>query len=67
MARVGLVTRTKFGRSIFEGLVRAQAAVAAHRLERFVSEDAERAARCEMALDVEGVLDGGMKGQKALG
>jgi hypothetical protein len=26
--------------------------------ERFVSEDAERAAGCEMALDVESVLDG---------
>jgi hypothetical protein len=37
------------------------------RLERFVSEGAERAARCEMALDVEGVVDGGVNRQEALG
>ena len=37
------------------------------RPERFVSEDAERAAGCEMALDVERVLDGGVNGQEALG
>ena len=36
------------------------------RPERFVSEDAERAAGCEMALDVESVLDGGVNGQEAL-
>jgi hypothetical protein len=36
------------------------------RPERFVSQDAERAAGCEMALDVESVLDGGMSGQEAL-
>jgi hypothetical protein len=35
--------------------------------ERFVSEDAERAAGCEMALDVESVLDGGVNRQEALG
>src|SRR5271157_4186392 len=37
------------------------------RPERFVSEDAECAAGCEMALDVKGVLDGGVNGQEALG
>jgi hypothetical protein len=36
------------------------------RPERFVSEDTKRAAGCEMALDVESVLDGGMSGQEAL-
>ena len=37
------------------------------RPERFVSEDAERAAGGEMALDVEGVEDSGVKRQEALG
>jgi hypothetical protein len=37
------------------------------RPEGVVSEDAERAARCEMALDIESVLDGGVNGQEALG
>ncbi len=37
------------------------------RLERFISEDAERAAGGEMALDVEGVEDSGVNRQKALG
>jgi hypothetical protein len=36
------------------------------RPERFVPEDTKRAAGCEMALDVESVLDGGMSGQEAL-
>jgi hypothetical protein len=36
------------------------------RPESFFSEDAERAARCEMALDVESVLDSGVNGQEAL-
>ena len=35
--------------------------------ERFASEDAERVTGCEMALDVEGVVDGGVNRQKALG
>jgi hypothetical protein len=37
------------------------------RLKRFASEDAERVAGCEMTLDVEIVVDGGVNGQKALG
>ena len=36
-------------------------------LERFVSENAESAARCEMALDVECVVDGGVNRQESLG
>ena len=38
----------------------------APRLESFHSEGAKRATGCEMALDVEGVLDGGVNGQEAL-
>jgi len=37
------------------------------RVERFVSEDSERCAGCEMALDVESVGDGGVSGEEALG
>ena len=37
------------------------------RPEGLLSEDAEGAAGCEMALDVEGVLDGGVNRQEALG
>jgi fluoride exporter len=37
------------------------------RLERFASEDAERVAGREVALNVEVVVDGGVNGQKALG
>jgi hypothetical protein len=36
------------------------------RVERFVSEDSERGAGCEMALDVESLVDGGVSGQEAL-
>ncbi len=64
----GVVTRTKFGRakigSPYSGSGRGGGSP---RPESFVSEDAERAAGCEMALDVEGVLDGGVNGQEALG
>jgi hypothetical protein len=37
------------------------------RLERLLSEDSERGAGCEMALDIESVLDGGVSGEEALG
>jgi HEAT repeats len=37
------------------------------RPERFFAEDPERAAGCEMALDVECVVDGGVNGQEELG
>ena len=45
----------------------AAAVAGSPRPERFVSEDAKRAAGSEMALDVEDVVDGGMKGQESLG
>jgi hypothetical protein len=64
----GSVTRTEFGRAQFgspsSGSGRGGGSP---RLERFFSEDAERAAGGEMALDVEGVLDSGVNGQEALG
>jgi hypothetical protein len=37
------------------------------RPEGFLSQDAERAAGREMALDIESVLDGGVNRQKPLG
>jgi hypothetical protein len=37
------------------------------RPESFRSEGPERAAGCEMALNVESVVDGGVNGQEALG
>jgi hypothetical protein len=37
------------------------------RLERFASENAERVAGCEMTLDVENVVDGGVNEEDALG
>ena len=36
-------------------------------LERFVSEDSERGAGCEMALDIESVVDDGVSGEETLG
>jgi hypothetical protein len=68
MRREGAVTRTKFGRvkigSLSSGSGRGGSSP---RPERFVSEDAKRAAGCEMALDVERVLDGGVNRQESLG
>jgi hypothetical protein len=64
----GAVTRTEFGRtkigSPSSGSGRGSSSP---RSERFLSEDAERAAGDEMALDVESVLDCGVNGQEALG
>jgi hypothetical protein len=64
----GAVTRTEFGRSQLEvpvfGLRRGGGSP---RPQRFVSEDAERVAGCEMALDVEGVVESGVNRQEALG
>jgi hypothetical protein len=37
------------------------------RLERFASEGAERGTGCEMALDIKGVVDGGVSREEALG
>ena len=68
IASPGAVTRTEFGRSRFGspsfGSGRGGGSPS---LERFFSEDAERAAGGEVALDVEGVLDGGVNGQETLG
>ena len=61
----GPVTRTEFGGAKLEVPDEVLAAVRSPRPERLVSEDAERAAGCGMALDVDGVLDGGVNGQEA--
>jgi hypothetical protein len=64
----GTVTRTEFARAQFAipslGSGRGGGSPRPH---RFVSEDAERVAGCEMALDVECVVDNGVNGQEALG
>ncbi len=64
----GVVTRTEFGRvkigSLSSGSGRGGGSP---RPERFISEDAERAAGREMALDVKRVLDGGVNRQESLG
>jgi hypothetical protein len=63
----GVVTRTKFGRTkIGSPNSGSGCGSSSPRLESFFSEDAERAAGCEMALDVESVLDDGVNGQEAV-
>jgi hypothetical protein len=63
----GVVTRTKFGpREDWKSQPRSGCGGSLPRPESFFSEDAERAAGCEMALDVESVLDDGVNGQEAL-
>src|SRR5271166_5420999 len=53
----GAVTRTGFGGSQFGSpSFGSRRGGGSPRLERFVSEDAKRAAGCQMALDVENVL-----------
>jgi hypothetical protein len=68
MVRAGAVTRTEFGPAQFgspsSGSGRGGGSP---RLIRFFSEDAEGVTGCEMALDVESVVDGGLNRQKALG
>src|SRR5580704_1996927 len=67
MSRGGVVTSTWIGAARgLEGPLISGRGGGSPRPERFVSEDAKRAAGCEMALDVESVLEGGMNGQKAL-
>jgi hypothetical protein len=62
MRRHGAVTRIEFGRSQFGSPnFGSRRGGGSPRLERFFSEDAERAAGGEMALDVEGVLDSGVE------
>jgi hypothetical protein len=64
----GIVTRTEFGRTKIGKLSSGSGrGSGSPRLERFFSEKPERVAGCEMALDAEGVLDGGVNGQEALG
>jgi hypothetical protein len=68
MREDGAVTRTEFGRSQSGSPSFGSCGCrSSPRLERFFSEDAVRVAGGEMALDVEGVLDGGVNGQEALG
>ena len=64
----GVVTRTEFGRvKDWKPQLRFRPRWRLATSERFISEDAERAAGCEMALDVERVLDGGVNRQELLG
>jgi hypothetical protein len=68
MFRDGVVTSTWIGAARgLEGPLISGRGGGSPRPERFVSEDAKRAAGCEMTLDVERVVNGGMKGQEALG
>ena len=62
------VTRTEFGPAQFGSSSSCSGrGGGSPRPERFVSEDAKRAAGGEMALDVECVVDGGVNGQETLG
>jgi len=68
IAENGAVTRTEFGRAKIVGPNSdSRCGVSSPRPKRFVSEDTERAAGCEMTLDVESVLHGGVNRQEALG
>ena len=68
IASGGAVTRTEFGRlNIGEPDSDSGRGGGSPRPEGFLAEDAERAAGCEMALDVECVVNGGVNGQEALG
>ena len=65
---VGPVTRTEFGPAQFGSPSSCSGrGGGSPRPERFVSEDAKRAAGGEVALDVECVVDGGVNGQETLG
>jgi hypothetical protein len=65
--RTGVVTRTKFSRARvgYPG-PGSGGGGGSPSPECFVSEDAERAAGCEMALDIESVLDRGVNRKEAL-
>ena len=68
IAADGVVTRTEFGRVKIESLSSGSRRGGGSPCpERLISEDAERAAGGEMALDVERVLDGGVSRQESLG
>jgi len=65
---VGPVTRTEFGPAQFGSPSSCSGrGGGSPRPERFVSEDAKRAAGGEVGLDVECVVDGGVNGQETLG
>jgi hypothetical protein len=64
---VALVTRTKLARAKIGSPNSGSGCGSSFACpERFASKDAERVAGCEMALDIEGVLDDGVSGQEAL-
>ena len=64
----GAVTRTQIGRAQSGGPSSGLGSSSGFPCpECFVSEDAESAAGCEMALDVEGVEDRGVNREEALG
>jgi hypothetical protein len=68
LACTGAVTRTEFGRTkIGKPDSDSGRSGGSPRPESFRSEGPELAAGCEMALNVENVLDGGVNGQEALG
>jgi hypothetical protein len=68
IGQAGAVTRTELGRWQFGSLsVSSRRGGGSPRLERFISEDAECVAGDEMALDVEGIVNGGVNGQESLG
>jgi acylphosphatase len=63
----GVVTGTIFGRArIVSRTSGSGRRSSSPRPEGFLSQDAERAAGCEMALDIESVLEGGMNRQESL-
>ena len=68
MSAMGAVTPTWIGAARrLEGPLASGRGGGSPRPERLVSQDAERAAGCEMALDVERVVNGGVNRQEALG
>ena len=68
MPSEGVVTRTWLRLKESRGLsLSSGGGGGSLRLERFASEGAKRSAGNEMALDVESVLNGGVKRQEALG
>jgi hypothetical protein len=66
MTTMALSRELKLGRANFRGRFSSCRGSGSPRPQGVLSEDAERAAGCEMALDVESVLDGGVNGQEAL-
>jgi hypothetical protein len=66
-ALLGLVTKNlSLAVQIFAGRFSSCRGSGSPGPEGVLSKDAERAAGCEMALDIESVLDGGVNGQETL-